>query len=730
MASTSSRDLHKAASAADSELLTRILNDAPGSIVSKPDKNGKVAIHLAAGSGSAKCFELLVNAGANPEAACPAGRTAMHYAAMTGGAPAVEAICAASTPAQLVSKSDRQGNTPLHLATQEGNFAAVRALLAAGASVAVRNDEGVSPLHNAARGGFHDSVELLLQQSGVSRMIGTTDRNKRTPIMEASAGAHADVVRLLCEAKAKPTEACVVQAAGHKDGAETLGILLGEMEEDAQDQIMLKGWPAETDLAMSVAAERGYTRNIKELLKFASGPTKMKTKMAMLRNTNRDGLTPLHAALVAGHWSAALELLHAGSSTKVSAENGEALIFALVPDTTPTFICHAVMQRYLGELGDLDVLNSKGETALTAAIMAGGRVDLVNILLACGSDVNGADVNGERSVSVDSPLVAAVRTDQIAVVETLLAMNSVLRCIDVDDEDSKGDSALCIADRQGKVEICDVLLRYGATPLVTSSSPTGSAIRSKPKKRPSVRFAECSEVVLLESSGAAADNTAAIEGEEGCNIPTRGVSPPPAPPHPSLTPEAMGSGLLVVKPDPTESSGQVGGLESSTTPEVSVARAAAETVGLGAAEAAAAAAESAAEVTAGLNAEIERLRAENERLRRSQDEQRKRDAQARATKQPTEEDLSHRALLEEAHDMARMMAGIPKGAVAKAKEKAKAEAKARAAAEDKARAAAEAKRMKAAANAKIKAKARAEAARVLEPDNIEVYDHPDQVAWR
>eukprot|EP00618_Florenciella_parvula_P001416 CAMPEP_0119494702 /NCGR_PEP_ID=MMETSP1344-20130328/18562_1 /TAXON_ID=236787 /ORGANISM="Florenciella parvula, Strain CCMP2471" /LENGTH=520 /DNA_ID=CAMNT_0007530227 /DNA_START=505 /DNA_END=2063 /DNA_ORIENTATION=+ len=511
-----SKDLQKAAAEADADLLGRILDGAPASIVSKPDKNGKVAIHIAAGSGSAKCFELLVNAGANPEATCHAGRTAMHYAAMTGGAPAVEAICSASKAATppLFSKADREGNTPLHLATQAGNFAAVRALLSAGASAAVRNDEGVSPLHNAARGGFHDSVELLIE-SGVARMIGSTDRNKRTPIMEASAGAHADVVKLLCQAKARPTTACVVEAAGHVDGADTLAVLFGEVDEETQSQLMLEGWPTEADLAMSLAAERGYTRNIKALLKCAGGTEKMKVKMAMLRATNRDGLTPLHAALTAGHWSAALELLHAGASTKVATTAGEPLLFDLVPETTPTYVCHAVMQRYLGELGDLDVLNGSGQTVLTAAIAAGGRVDLVNIMLACGADVNGADVDGERSVSVDSPLIAAVRTNQITVVETLMAMNSVLRCIDVNDQDAKGDSALSIADRDGKTEICQVLLQYGATPLVSSESPAGSAISARRKRRPSVRFAECSEVVLLESTGPAADDGAAAEGADG-----------------------------------------------------------------------------------------------------------------------------------------------------------------------------------------------------------------------
>ena len=80
----------------------------------------------------------------------------------------------------------------------------------------MRNDEGVSPLHNAARGGFHDSVELLLE-SGVARMIGTTDRNKRTPIMEASAGAHADVVRLLCEVRGRTSSSLITLPAAHSN---------------------------------------------------------------------------------------------------------------------------------------------------------------------------------------------------------------------------------------------------------------------------------------------------------------------------------------------------------------------------------------------------------------------------------------------------------------------------------------------------------------------------------
>ena len=43
----------------------------------------------------------------------------------------------------------------------------------------------------------------------------------------------------------------MVEASGHKDGAETVGVLLSEVEDEAQDQLMLEGWPTQDDLAMS-----------------------------------------------------------------------------------------------------------------------------------------------------------------------------------------------------------------------------------------------------------------------------------------------------------------------------------------------------------------------------------------------------------------------------------------------------------------------------------------------
>lgn len=68
----------------------------------------------------------------------------------------------------------------------------------------------------------------------------------------------------------------MVEAAGHKDGAETLAVLLSEAEEEVRDELVLDGWPTEVDRAMSVAAERGYTGNIRELLKYTTGTDKFK----------------------------------------------------------------------------------------------------------------------------------------------------------------------------------------------------------------------------------------------------------------------------------------------------------------------------------------------------------------------------------------------------------------------------------------------------------------------
>lgn len=59
------------------------------------------------------------------------------------------------------------GDTALHLACLYGHKACVDALVAAGCKLdPVNSEDGTSPLHDAAAGGYLDIVTLLLDKAG------------------------------------------------------------------------------------------------------------------------------------------------------------------------------------------------------------------------------------------------------------------------------------------------------------------------------------------------------------------------------------------------------------------------------------------------------------------------------------------------------------------------------------------------------------------------------------
>ncbi|MFK0009801.1 ankyrin repeat domain-containing protein [Paenarthrobacter sp. NPDC090520] len=72
-----------------------------------------------------------------------AGRTPLHYAAMTNDVPTIKELI---DQGELVSAQDKQGFTPLHFAAQEYSVAAASDLLRAGAQVDLKNAFGNTAL--------------------------------------------------------------------------------------------------------------------------------------------------------------------------------------------------------------------------------------------------------------------------------------------------------------------------------------------------------------------------------------------------------------------------------------------------------------------------------------------------------------------------------------------------------------------------------------------------------
>lgn len=99
-----------------------------------------------------------------------------------------------------VDSRDARDWTPLMVAAFQGHEAAARFLIQHGANPRARDSRGYTPLHWAAFKGYSDVSALIARRvdCNVQSSAGIT------PLLQASANGHAEVVRLLLDAGAEP----------------------------------------------------------------------------------------------------------------------------------------------------------------------------------------------------------------------------------------------------------------------------------------------------------------------------------------------------------------------------------------------------------------------------------------------------------------------------------------------------------------------------------------------
>jgi len=195
-------------------------------LVKARDGQGRTLLHYAAYGRDAGFIEYLIDKGAEPGAATPAGETALMTAAANDRPEAAAALLKKGAP--LEAKND-YGRTALVLCARElGQAATARLLLDAGADIDAADKNGSTALELAAWRGKTEFVDLLLERGA---KVPESGRNWSGLLEEAVSNGLARLFRRLTAAgqdlrALDPQGGRLLQAAAAGGSVEIVGLLI------------------------------------------------------------------------------------------------------------------------------------------------------------------------------------------------------------------------------------------------------------------------------------------------------------------------------------------------------------------------------------------------------------------------------------------------------------------------------------------------------------------------
>eukprot|EP00741_Cyanophora_paradoxa_P001167 tig00000459_g1125.t1 len=277
------------------------------------DGEGATPFLLCAEAGYLELAELVLGAGARPDAVDGRGRGFFHFMARFRrvlNESDIEVFAAAGAPHDL---RDKSGSTPLLIACDTRAYALANWLYRKGADVNARNEEGDTPFLESLEGSFNstmDNLEVLM-------------------IKEGRADPHATA----------PDGRSALHLALAKENLAASGALVAR----GADPLRTSGRDGETPLAL--AASRGYLPLVEAMCKSvaASG------RSSEIDGRLAGGATALLAAVRAGHRGVAQTLHAHGASAAVADEEGE----------TPVLSATRTAARHAREARESEVVDAR-----------------------------------------------------------------------------------------------------------------------------------------------------------------------------------------------------------------------------------------------------------------------------------------------------------------------------------------------------------------------------------
>jgi len=430
-------------------------------MVAETDYLGNTALITAAGGGHADIVKMLLDAGANPNAANKKKRTALMEASVIGDDASVKYLLDAKAD---VNSKDHFGETALFDAVRYGHLVTTHTLLDAGADPNINNtrpikaaDSGYTPLMYAAK------------RRPVPDVIPVTAWLRITKALLAK-GANPDTRNNMGS-----TALNIATDYGNQDVASIL------LKGGAKEVLTYKGLNLDESLLM--AATKGDEKEVHQALKLGADP----------QSVSPEGVTPLMAATYSGNLGSVKAIVENGAYVNNVASGYRAWTWTAEHIATgkqplaKTASMHYTALILAAEKGYDDIVayllekgakpeiaNVAGDTALSMAAKH-GDAKIVSMLLDKGVDPSEkpkvalrwtADaVDGIRAQTRNSPLAMAAQGGYADVVKVLLEKGA-----DPDMRGFAGKTALFWAVERGYPDVVNLLLAHDANPNIANDA--------------------------------------------------------------------------------------------------------------------------------------------------------------------------------------------------------------------------------------------------------------------
>eukprot|EP01006_Ploeotia_vitrea_P017308 TRINITY_DN48408_c0_g1_i1.p1 TRINITY_DN48408_c0_g1~~TRINITY_DN48408_c0_g1_i1.p1 ORF type:complete len:684 (+),score=76.64 TRINITY_DN48408_c0_g1_i1:30-2081(+) len=197
--------------------------------------DGATALYLAAEAGYPDVAKLLVDAGAQCNTATTEdGSTPLIVASQCGNVEVVSLLLKSGCDVNAARNRMGCHASPLSVACVNGHVEVVKLLVSNGADINQPTIEQETPLYVAAREGFEDIVEVLIQQEAIDMNAISPMDDACTPLHVACAGGHEEVVKILLE-----SNRCTLEAE-NDEGLTPLQLAVAEPSTEEVVELLLQ----------------------------------------------------------------------------------------------------------------------------------------------------------------------------------------------------------------------------------------------------------------------------------------------------------------------------------------------------------------------------------------------------------------------------------------------------------------------------------------------------------